>query len=199
MSTRSNTTTTTGGNSNGNSNSNPSNNDRIECTNRPTFDLCYSNWLSGGTVAICAGQVMDSEAYNVCLCQQYFSQWYCFSNFCPEDQTAAQLQSLRVSYCSKVPNFNPTIGFSLGNTAVAAPPPKGTATAVTGSNGQPVLSLPGGGSGGDASGGAAAASPTGPLTALPKNSGAFGGVVVGAGEHLAAVIVVVALVQGLFL
>ncbi|KAJ3231871.1 hypothetical protein HDU81_003484 [Chytriomyces hyalinus] len=185
MSNSTGTTATTGGNSN----SNASSNDRIECTNRPTFDLCYSNWLSGGTVAICAGQVMDSEAYNVCLCQQYFSQWYCFSNFCPEDQTAAQLQSLRVSYCSKVPNFNPTIGFSLGNTAVAAPP-KGTATAVTGSNGQPMLSLPGGS-------GAAAATTTGALTALPKNSGAFGGV--GVGEHFAAVVVVIALVQGLFL
>ncbi|KAJ3222689.1 hypothetical protein HDU81_009677, partial [Chytriomyces hyalinus] len=105
-------------------------------------------------------------------------------------QTASQLQTLRVNYCSKVPNFNPTVGFSLGNTAVAAQP-KANATAVTGSNGQPILSLPGGGVGD------AGATPTGTLTALPKFNGALGAA--GAGDHLAVVFLVVAVVHGLFL
>ncbi|KAJ3084198.1 hypothetical protein HDU99_002736 [Rhizoclosmatium hyalinum] len=164
----------------------------IVCSNQATFDLCIGNWQSGGTTSICSGQVNGSKAQNICLCGQYFNQAYCYNSFCPQDQTTAQLNSLRASYCQLVPDFDPTLNKGLpavtnqpGASAIA-PATSGGVVAPTAnagsSNTGPVLTIPG----------SAGGLPT--LTALPKNSGG----VVGAVDATTATMCLISVLVALF-
>ncbi|KAI8607405.1 hypothetical protein BC830DRAFT_1086974, partial [Chytriomyces sp. MP71] len=101
---------------------------------------------------------------------EYYSEWYCYTAFCPSDNTISQLQSYYTTYCKMVPDFNPTNQFSpLGTVIGVVKASASAAPGATAANGQPVLAVPSavGGASGAGVGGAASPSAA-PLTALPQ-------------------------------